>query len=438
MRLSLSFRRTPQRTVLRLIVGLVALCGLLSSAALAQTFTASATISGPDIHRDSTGAPVPVSPPPFPPPIRRIRFGETVSLDGTATGALTYQWYLGGAAIDGATQATYTARYPGNYNVAATNGAGTTTTGPYAVSLANFFANMSLRASVSAGENVAVLGFTVSGPSSAVAGPTVFAKRILLRVLGPALAAYGVTDAVRQPLLSLYDSSSRLIASNAGWSNAPVIGPSPVPASPQSPSALVMSGYQAFALPANSPDCALSVTLPPGLYTLVASTLSGPGSAVAELYSPDGTTPSVISNLSARAQVGSGPAAAFAGFALRSPDSSNPVPASLLVRGIGPALTGFGVAGAIANPLVEVFDERSVRLVSGTRWGQPPTITSLPAGATATATSTTVMDAVGAFPLNPGSADAAFQMTLPVANYSALLSSSGAAGVGLVELYFAP
>lgn len=46
--------------------------------------------------------------------------GGSVTLTANATGALTYQWYLNGTAITGATTTTYTASTPGSYTVSIT------------------------------------------------------------------------------------------------------------------------------------------------------------------------------------------------------------------------------------------------------------------------------------------------------------------------------
>jgi gliding motility-associated-like protein/uncharacterized repeat protein (TIGR01451 family) len=53
--------------------------------------------------------------------------GAPVTLTASATGAMTYQWYLNGSAITGATTgAVYTVTQPGSYTVVATNAGGCT------------------------------------------------------------------------------------------------------------------------------------------------------------------------------------------------------------------------------------------------------------------------------------------------------------------------
>jgi hypothetical protein len=57
-------------------------------------------------------------------------------------------------------------------------------------------------------------------------------------------------------------------------------------------------------------------------------------------------------NLSARARAGVGGETFIAGFVVAGGNQNR-----MLVRGIGPALTGFGVAGALSDPRIEAFRE---------------------------------------------------------------------------------
>ena len=93
----------------------------------------------------------------------------------------------------------------------------------------------------------------------------------------------------------------------------------------------------------------------------------------------------------------------------------------LLVRGIGPTLTDFGVGGALADPKLELYDARPVKLFENDNWN---------AGLAAT------FQSVGAFPLETGSRDAALLTTLPPGSYTAQVSGvAGGTGEALVEIY---
>jgi kumamolisin len=127
-------------------------------------------------------------------------------------------------------------------------------------------ANISTRAMVGTGGNILIPGFHISGSG---------VETLLIRGDGPALAQYGVSGVLAQPTLSVYNSAGTMIASNTGW------GTGSGTAQVQSVSAAV----GAFALQANSADCALIVSLEPGSYTIQISGAGGTtGVALAEVY----------------------------------------------------------------------------------------------------------------------------------------------------------
>jgi hypothetical protein len=123
-----------------------------------------------------------------------------------------------------------------------------------------------------------------------------------------------------------------------------------------------------------------------------------------------------IVNLAVRARVGGAAGAPTVGFVLSGAGAGK----RLLVRAVGPTLTGFGVAGALANPRLQLFSAGTV-LATNDDW--------LAADAPAFA-------AVGAFPLAAGSADAAIVSTLPPAAYTTPVGfPAGTSGVVLIECY---
>lgn len=96
---------------------------------------------------------------------------------------------------------------------------------------------------------------------------------------------------------------------------------------------------------------------------------------------------------------------------------------NLLIRGVGPALTQFGVGGALANPLLGVYSGGTV-LLTNDNW----TVGSGPAVAQAAS-------AVGAFALPSGSRDAALLLTLAPASYTAQVAGvRDTTGGALVEI----
>ena len=99
---------------------------------------------------------------------------------------------------------------------------------------------------------------------------------------------------------------------------------------------------------------------------------------------------------------------------------------TVLVRGIGPSLSQFGIAGVMPDPQIAVFSG-ATQIASNSGW---ETGTSTRGQIAATSAQ------VGAFPLPSGSKDAALLITLPPDNYTVEVTSlSNTIGVALVEVY---
>ena len=96
----------------------------------------------------------------------------------------------------------------------------------------------------------------------------------------------------------------------------------------------------------------------------------------------------------------------------------------MLVRGIGPSLSAFGVAGVSADPQLALYRDTIV-VASNDNWGDSPAFDQISA----------VSRAVGAFAFDARSKDAALYVSLQPGGYSAQLLSPGGPGIALVELY---
>lgn len=134
--------------------------------------------------------------------------------------------------------------------------------------------NISSRGFIGVGENVLIGGFIITGNSS---------KRVLVRAVGPGLAAYGVSGAIADPQLALF-SGDTVIAQNNNWGTPLTVGAAQVAATTDE---LIAAQTQvgAFQLGAGSRDAALIITLAPGLYTAIASGVAGQtGTALMEIY----------------------------------------------------------------------------------------------------------------------------------------------------------
>ncbi len=146
------------------------------------------------------------------------------------------------------------------------------------------------------------------------------------------------------------------------------------------------------------------------------------GIALAELYDADlNPVPAEMVNISARTQVGTGNNILIAGFVIRGN-----APKTLLIRALGPTLTGLGVTGALADPQLYLFGKAGP-ITSNDNWG-------------GTAGLKTAFSTVGAGPLaGDTSKDAALLVTLDPGVYSAQVSGVGSTtGVGLVEIFVMP
>ena len=125
-----------------------------------------------------------------------------------------------------------------------------------------------------------------------------------------------------------------------------------------------------------------------------------------------------LANISTRARVGTGDSVAIAGFVI-SGEESKPV----LIRAVGPTLTAFGVAGALATPKLELYRGSTV-IASNT---------GVSTGGNAAAIAAAGLQA-GGFAL--GNADSAILITLAPGAYTAIISSStNTVGVALAEVY---
>ena len=267
--------------------------------------------------------------------------------------------------------------------------------------------NISTRAQVGTGANILIPGFVISGSGT---------ETLLIRADGPGLTQFGVTGVLAQPSLSVTNQSTgSTIATNTAWgtnANAAQI-------------ASVASQVGAFALTSDSADCAVIVNLPAGAYTVQVSGVNNTtGVALAEVYEVSSSGTRLI-NISTRAQVGTGGSIIIAGFVVSGSGMEQ-----LLVRGDGPSLTQFGVAGALAQPSLSVINQSSgSTIASNTAWGtnaNPSQISSI--GAT-----------VGAFSFPTGSPDSAVVVNLPTGAYTAEVAGvNSTTGVALAEVYEVP
>jgi hypothetical protein len=337
-----------------------------------------------------------------------VQAGQTITLTFAVNGipTPTIQWQRNGVNIPGANSQTLiingaTAADAGTYTAVAFNQVGTITSSPSFVAVVGArLVNVSVRTFPGSGSQTLIAGFVTQGGTSSV----------LVRGIGPGLSQYTTAQVFSDPLLSCYVAgNSTAVLTNDDWGGSTNLKN-------------LFTQVGAFSLPDGSKDAAIATTLQPNVYSAV---VTGPGTglALAEVYDTDTTSAGRIVNLSARTQVGSGDAVLIAGFVIGGSG-----PKQLLIRGIGPALTPYGVTGALVDPRLDLYlAGGTVPIQSNDDW----------AGATAL---TAAFSATGAFALpDANSKDAAMIVTLNPGAYSVILSGVGnTTGVGLVELYEMP
>jgi cyclophilin family peptidyl-prolyl cis-trans isomerase len=254
--------------------------------------------------------------------------------------------------------------------------------------------NLSTRMQVGTGDSALFVGFIMSGNSP---------KRLAIRALGP---SSGLPNPVANPLLELHDASTT-IATNDNWGDA---------ANKQE---IIDAG-----LNPGSPNESVIVTTVPsnpngvGYTAVMRGVNNTTGLGVVEVYDLDSGPDSTLLNVSTRGQVGVDPNALIAGLTLGGADSK-----TILVRAIGPSLTGFGVPGALADPTLELRDSNAALLDSNDDWTSSPQKTQIQNS--------------GFAPSN--SKESAVLQTLPAGAYTAVVhGTNGGTGVGSVEVYQLP
>ena len=264
--------------------------------------------------------------------------------------------------------------------------------------------NISSRARVAGGDSVAIAGFVISGEES---------KPVLIRAVGPTLgtAPFNVPGVLAAPRLELFRGPTSL-AVNAGIAgNRTAID-----------AASLQAG--AFALGAAGTDAAIITTLAPGNYTAIVSgsTANAAGVVLVEVYDLSATNPGQkLLNIATRAAAGANENTLIAGFVIPAGASKR-----VLIRGVGPGLTPFGVTGVLAQPVLALLSGGTT-VAQNTNWNSSPDSTLISASSAQ----------VGAFALSNN--DSALIATLAPGNYTAQVTGvGGGTGIALIEVYELP
>ena len=243
---------------------------------------------------------------------------------------------------------------------------------------------------VESGDNVLIAGFIVEGTAN---------KRVIIRGIGPSLAAFGIATALQDPTLELTGSDGGLITANDDWSE-------------NSNTAEILASGLA---PGNPYESALLLSVAPGTYTAVLRGKSGStGTGLVEVYDLDADGAAKLVNISTRGFVLSGENVMIGGLIVTGNES-----APLVLRGIGPSLSNFGVPAVLANPFLELHDGNGGLIQANNNWRDSQEVALQNSGLAPT-----------------DDLESAILISVPPGNYTALLKGAdGATGNGLVEVY---
>jgi pSer/pThr/pTyr-binding forkhead associated (FHA) protein len=221
-------------------------------------------------------------------------------------------------------------------------GSGTVKVGPLAT-----LGNISTRALVQTGDKVMIGGFIIQGTEP---------KRVIIRAIGPELTQYGVPNVLVNPTLELHDSTGALIASNDNWQHTIIGG---IITADQ-----VRDIMATRLAPRDPMESAIVADLPAGNYTAIVRGVNNTtGVALVEAYDLSPETESFLGNTSTRSFVETGDNVMIGGFIVQGAQTKR-----VIVRAIGPELTGYGVRNALANPRLELYDANGALIASNDNW----------------------------------------------------------------------
>lgn len=210
-----------------------------------------------------------------------------------------------------------------------------------------YFGNISTRMNVGVGENILIGGFIINGTQS---------KKVMLRGIGPSLTPLGVSGALADPILELHDAAGQLVAANDNWGTSP------------NKQAIIDSHIA----PTNAKESAILTTLNPGAYTaIVRGANNNTGIALVEVYDLDQSVDSKLANISTRGFVQAGDNVMIGGLIVTGVDLRT------LIRAVGPSLASAGVAGALADPVLELHDSNGMLIDSNDDWKSSQRVTAI-------------------------------------------------------------
>jgi hypothetical protein len=215
------------------------------------------------------------------------------------------------------------------------------------------------------------------------------------------LTGFGIPNALANPVLELHGPTGFTTVTNNDWRDTQE------------------AEIQATGIPpTNNLESAIVAHLPPGNYTaIVRGGGNTSGVALVEVYDLNQGVDARLANISTRAFVLTGDNIVIAGFTLGGHTNNG----RIILRGLGPSMTAFGIPNPVADPTLELRDSNGTLLIANNDWEDNPD----QAGE---------INAAGLAPSNE--LEAAIAGTLAPGPYTALLAGrNNGTGLGLVEIY---
>jgi hypothetical protein len=171
-------------------------------------------------------------------------------------------------------------------------------------------------------------------------------KRLILRAMGPSLAAVGISEVMPDPVLTLFDSTGAVLGSNDNWRS--------------DQSQIIQETGLA---PSDDREAALVTVLSPGSYTVTINDANNAsGVALFELYDLDLVSSQFI-NLSTRGAVQTQDGVMIGGLIIFGEE-----PASFVLRALGPSLVQSSIQDPLLDPVLELYDVQGSLVMQNDNW----------------------------------------------------------------------
>jgi hypothetical protein len=226
-------------------------------------------------------------------------------------------------------------------------------------------------------------------------------KAVILRGMGPSLAAFGISGVLLDPVLELHAQNGSPITMNDNWKDS-------------QRSQIEGTVFQ----PNDDRESVIFSTLVPAAYTAVLSGKNNSaGVGLIEVYDGNPGSESQLGQISTRGFVQGGNNVMIGGFILGG-DQAN---SRIALRGLGPSLSQFGLNNVLADPTLELRDANGATLVANDNWTDDPVSAAL-------------LTANGLAPSDLKESGI-FTSLLPGQFTAILAGKNSGIGLGLVEIY---